>query len=138
MASDRISQFELLLLELNRNIAYNEQSQITENYNMLSAIYQDILKTDVSIEEKNRFYNSIIEAHENIKRMNSPKHNIAKPALVTFSGLIATVFLFKGPELTGMATSQSSNILNPLARFAPIVILAGIILFILLKKKNKK
>ena len=138
MVQDKITQFELLLMELNRNISYNEHPQITDNYHLISALYQEILKTNISLEEKNRLYSAIVVAHESIEGMNKPKLNIPKTALMGFGGIVAGIFILKGPKITGRAIFNANNILTPITRFAPALILVAVIVFIILKKRHKK
>lgn len=138
MDIDRITQFELGLMELNRNISYNEESKITENYNQLNEVYKEIVKSDVPIEEKNRLYNCIMEAHHSIEGMNDKKSkNIRKSIVIGTASIVSGIFLIKGPEVTGMAISGTSSILNPIARFAPAAILGTVLLFGFWKKNKK-
>ena len=135
---DQITQFELLLMELNRNIAYDEKDKVTVNYNKLNDLYKGILKSDVSMEEKNRLYNHILTTHDGIQTMGQRKLSVPKMAAFSFAGLAAAFFLFKGPEMTGMAILDGNNILTPIARFAPAAILGVVVLFTFLNKNKKK
>lgn len=138
MSIDKITQFELLIIELNRNISYKEHAQITQTYNNMSTLYQEILKTNISINEKNRLYDSIVSAHDNIQNMGHSRINIPQVSLIGGGSIVASIFLLKGPEITGMAISTSDNILTPIARFAPAVLVLGAIAFFILRKKYKK
>lgn len=138
MSEDKITQFELLLMELNRNIAYKERSIIQNNYNQLNSLYQEILKSDIPIEEKNKMYSSVLGARESIENMD--KHPANVPVIVTIflGALISGVFIIKGPEMTGMSVSGTESFLSPIARFAPAVVVAGLIVFMILRNRNKK
>ena len=49
MVQDKITQFELYLIELNRNIAYNEKSEVIKNYTIINNIYKEIIKYKYSL-----------------------------------------------------------------------------------------
>lgn len=138
MVHDKITQFELYLIELNRNLAYNEKSEVIKNYTTLNNIYKDILKSKIPQRHKERLYNSIMDLHKNIKTME----NAPSTKQISYIGIgIITAFLFmlKGPQITGMVTlSEKYAILSPLTRFLPASILLGIVLLKITNKKRKK
>jgi hypothetical protein len=138
MSLDKITQFELEVLQLNRNIAYKEKESISKNYTRLNDLYKEILKLDIPIKQKNEMYNSVIEAHKNIQAMNNVKKtNLTKIGGLSVAALLSVFFLFNGPEATGMAVS-GTTITNSVTRFAPAAILGTILIFIFIKKKIKK
>ena len=138
MSLDKITQFELEVLQLNRNIAYREKEKISENYSRLNDLYKEIVKLDIPIKQKNEMYNSVIEAHKNIKAMNQTKRpNLTKIGGLSVAALLSVFFLFNGPEATGMAIA-GTNITSSVTRFAPVAILGTILIFIFIKKKIKK
>jgi len=138
MVHDKITQFELYLIEINRNIAYNEKEDVIKNYTTLNNIYKDILKSKIPQRHKERLYSSIVDLHENIQTLTVPSQT-KKITYIGASILTATLFMLKGPQITGMVTlSEKYTILSPITRFLPALILLGIILLKLSNKKSKK
>ena len=137
MVHDKITQFELYLIELNRNIAYNEKSEVIKNYTIINNIYKEILKSKIPQRHKEKLYNSIMDLHENIQTLNK---TVPTKQISYIGASIITSFLFmlKGPQITGMVTlSEKYAILSPITRFLPALILLGIVLLKISKNKTK-
>ncbi|MCK5107878.1 MAG: hypothetical protein KAQ83_04065 [Nanoarchaeota archaeon] len=138
MSIDKITQFELGIIELNRNIAYNEKERISDNYHQLNELYEEIVKLDIPLEQKKAMYNSVLETHENIQEMGKSKiWGARKIAGVAVAALLAGFFLFEGPAATGMAIS-GSTIVSSVTRFAPVGILTAALIFLFIKQKKKE
>lgn len=139
MSLDKITQFELGIVELNRNVAYKEKDKISDNYNQLNVLYHEILKLDIPIKQKNAMYSSVLEVHQNIKEMDISR-GLGTPKIVGLSvaALLAGFFLFNGSNVTGMVISDGGTIINSITRFAPTGVLVASLIFMIIKEKKKQ
>ena len=140
MVKDQIIDFELTLIELNRNIAYKNTDNVINCYNKLKDLYNDILKTDVPLEQKNFVYRTLLKAHNNLTPKNQ-RISINMPtsitAVVSAIAVISGLFFLTKPAFTGLVvasqTYPSLKIISPIVFLT--VIIGGVALFII-KKRN--
>lgn len=139
MEEDKIRQFEIASIELNRYLSYGEKDSAIKCYKKLNEIYTCILDSDMQHDEKHKLYNKLIDSHKNINF--SPKPIISSPDVVFMSIFIfiSSILLFTSPEITSMfIIQQKSNIAKNIYTFSTLFFILLPITIVFLKNTIKR
>ena len=139
MKEDKIKQFEISLIELNRYLAYKEKDSAINCYNKIHQIYNEILDSDLYFNQKQEAYNLLINYH---KKITSPPQTMMKNSDIVFLTLViflSSILLLTGPEITAMLISQQKpNIVKNIYIFSTFLLILLPTAIILLKNAIKK
>ena len=138
MGKDKIRQFEIIFIELNRYLAYGERNYAIKCYNKLHEVYNHILDSDMQHDEKHRLYTKLIESHQNINFSPKPIIGSSEVAFMSICIFISSILLFTSPELTSMFIAQQKpNIVKNIYIFSTLILILLPITIIYLKNTIK-
>jgi hypothetical protein len=139
MGEDKIKQFKIVLIELNRYLAYNEKDYAITCYNKLHGIYNEILQSDVKHNQKNETYNLLMASHKKITYQPPQIMGIPEIAFLTLFTLLSAITLLTSPELTGMLIAkQKINLIKNVYIISTFLFILIPITMVLLKNALKK
>jgi len=139
MEEDKIKQFEIALIELNRHLAYEDKNSAINCYNKLHNIYKEILDSDISHNQKDNAYNSLIDFYEKIA--SSPQNIIENSDILflTLFALFSSIILFTGPEITVMLIAkQKADLVKNIYISSTFLFILIPTLIIFIRNKIKK
>ena len=137
MERDKIKQFEIALLELNRNLSYKNKDEAVLCYNKLHKLYNGLLNTEINQEQKHKVYETILKSH---KRLTAPEeyHNqidILEIVFLTSFLFLISIILSFSPEITGLLIAQQhANLVKPIYMMITVFIITLPLLLIATKK----
>ncbi|MBW2985472.1 hypothetical protein KY313_02340 [Candidatus Woesearchaeota archaeon] len=136
---DRIKQFEIVLIELNRYLAYNEKDSAINCYNKLHGIYNNILSSDIQHDQKHRAYNRLMDSHKKITSPPQQIISIPEAAFLTLFVLLSAIVILMGPEITGMLIAkQKINLVKNIYMISTFLFILFPITIVLIKNALKK
>ena len=139
MREDKIKQFEIVLIELNRYLAYNEKDYAINCYNKLHGIYNEILQSDTQHNQKNEAYNLLMESHKKITYQPPQIISIPEAAFLTLFILLSAIILLTSPELTGMLIAkQKASLVKNIYIISTFLFILLPITMVLIKNALKK
>lgn len=121
---DQITQFQIVLIELNRHLSYKKTAQAINSYNILNEMYQNILNSDSTEEEKHYVYYILSKAHDNIT-ISQSNFNLKIPDIVisSFFILSAIIIHLLSPTITGMLIAEQQPTIASGVLFVPLVLI---------------
>ena len=121
---DQITQFQIALIELNRNLSYKKTDQAINSYNRLNEMYQNILNSESTEEEKHYVYYILSKAHDNITPSKSNFNlNVPEITISSFFILSAIILHLLNPTITGMLIAEQQPTLASGVLFVPLVLI---------------
>ena len=139
MKEEKIKQFKIISMELNRYISYGDKDSAINCYNKLNGIYNDILHSNIQHDNKHKAYNILKESH---KRITLRPQEIMKTTDIIFLTIfifLSSMILLTGPELTAMLIAkQKANLVKDIFIISTFILILLPIFVVLLKKILKK
>ncbi|MBL7050925.1 hypothetical protein ISS04_02055 [Candidatus Woesearchaeota archaeon] len=121
---DQITQFQIALIELNRHISYKKTDQAISSYNKLNEMYQNILNSDSTEEEKHYVYYILTSAHNNLTTTKTNFHlKIPEIVISSFFIFSAIILHLLNPTITGMLIAKQQPVMASGVLFIPLVLI---------------
>ena len=139
MKEDKIKQFEIVSIELNRYLSYDDKDSAIKCYNKLHGIYEDILHSEVQHNQKYRAYDILTESHKRITLPPQQIMNISEILFLTIFIFLSSIILLTGPEMTAMLIAkQKANLVKDIFMISTVILILLPTAIVIIKNTIKK